>query len=114
MNGEASFCISVLLDLEASGCRLCDRPCPSSSPFFHILLKTYTDFVPGTGIDRGRQHNVINSDSSWNMELWEQREGNQPWVGVEWARMLGKASKVGDTSTMPLMVSSSYSDRESK
>lgn len=37
------------------------------------------------------------------MELWEQREGNQLWVEVEWARMLGKASKVGDTLTVPLM-----------
>lgn len=37
------------------------------------------------------------------MELWEQREGNQLWVEVEWARMLGKASEVGDTLTVPLM-----------
>ena len=37
------------------------------------------------------------------MDLWEQREGNQLWVEVEWARMLGKASKVGDTLTVPLM-----------
>lgn len=37
------------------------------------------------------------------MELWEQGKGNQLWVEVEWARMSGKASEVGDTRTVPLM-----------